>query len=79
MGTEKATNSRASAITALKKAISESGLSLREIARRSGVDIGVISRFMSGSRTPTLDTADRIIEAMGLDVELRPRKTQQDR
>jgi transcriptional regulator with XRE-family HTH domain len=79
MGTEEAASSGAPATTALRKAITDSGLALREITRRSGVDVGVISRFMKGTRTPTLKTADRIIEALGLDVELKPRETKQNR
>jgi transcriptional regulator with XRE-family HTH domain len=79
MGTRKNAKKQGSATAAIKKAIAESGLPLREIARRSGVDVGVISRLIAGSRTPTLETADRIIDALGLDVELKPRQAKLDR
>jgi transcriptional regulator with XRE-family HTH domain len=36
-----------------------------ELARYAGVDKAVISRFVRGERSMTLDTADRILKAMG--------------
>jgi transcriptional regulator with XRE-family HTH domain len=79
MGTRKNAKKQGSATSAITKAIADSGLPLREIARRSGVDVGVISRLIAGSRTPTLETADKIIDALGLDVKLKPRQEEQDR
>lgn len=50
----------------LRLAIRESGKSLTAISEASGVDQGVISRLMTGSRSPTLDTVDKLAAALGL-------------
>ena len=59
----------------LRAAIGRSGLSLCEIARRAGVDPGVVSRFVRDVRTVRLPTADRLAAAVGLQWRLvKPRK-----
>lgn len=50
----------------LKGAIKASGLSLRELDRRSGVPTAILSRFTTGKRTLTLPTADKLCETLGL-------------
>jgi plasmid maintenance system antidote protein VapI len=40
--------------------------STRRLSRASGVDRAVISRFKSGRRNITLETADRLAAALGL-------------
>jgi len=55
---------------ALQQAIRESGLSLREIARRADLDIGIVSRFVSGQRAVTVGTAHTIAKALGLRFKL---------
>jgi len=57
----------------LRKAIIESGISMAELWRQSGVSEAVISRYMHGVRTITLDTAAKLAAVLGL--ELRPVKT----
>jgi DNA-binding phage protein len=54
----------------LRNAIRRDGRSLYALAVDSGVDRGVLVRFMNGDREPTLPTADRICCVLGL--ELRP-------
>lgn len=56
----------------VRAAIAESGLSLREIGRRSGLPNPVVSRFVSGERGVTSETLDRLIAGLGLLAELRP-------
>jgi plasmid maintenance system antidote protein VapI len=48
----------------LRSLVNESGLSRSAIARESGVAQSVISVFMRGKRTITIDTADRIRDAL---------------
>ena len=36
------------------------------IAKDSGVDFAILSRFLSGQRSPRLDTVDRLAEYLGL-------------
>jgi transcriptional regulator with XRE-family HTH domain len=43
-----------------------SGLSQYELARRSGVNQSVISRFMSGQRDLTLVSAEKLFGQLGL-------------
>ncbi|WP_456390282.1 helix-turn-helix domain-containing protein [Hydrogenimonas sp.] len=41
-----------------------------EIARRSGIDKGSISKYLSGRKVPTLKTVLRIIRSTGLPIEI---------
>lgn len=50
----------------LKQMIRDSGLSLNEIARRSGVDEGRLSRFTRGERTLTMPAAAKVCEVLGM-------------
>jgi DNA-binding phage protein len=50
----------------LRTAIRDSGKTLLAISEASGVDSGIISRFMTGDRMPTLGTVDKLAAAMGL-------------
>jgi plasmid maintenance system antidote protein VapI len=50
----------------LCKAIGQSDLSPYELARASGVDRSVLSRFVAGKRTITLEAADKLAEALRL-------------
>lgn len=50
-----------------------SGLTQAEVARRAGLPTTVISAYECGRRQPALDTAGRIIDALGFDVQFSPR------
>jgi transcriptional regulator with XRE-family HTH domain len=59
----------------LKDAIEESGLSLGELGRRSGVATSQLSHFVRGERTITLPVAEKLCEALGYHLERdRPRR-----
>jgi transcriptional regulator with XRE-family HTH domain len=60
-------------VAQLRQAIRESGLSLNEIGRRTGVSQGQLSRFLRGDRTLTLPAAARVCVYFGLEL-CRPRK-----
>ena len=49
-------------------AIEQSGMSLKEIARKSDVDDSQLSRFLRGERTFTLPTAERIARVIRLEL-----------
>ncbi len=53
----------------LRAAIAESGLSLNQLADKTGVDSGRLSRFMRGERDLTLEAAGLLCNALGLDLE----------
>ena len=52
----------------LKKAIRESELSNWKLAQVAKVDQGVISRFMAGERDLKLETAAKIVAALGMEL-----------
>ena len=56
--------------TQLRDAIKKSGLSQSDLAQRSDVNQGQISRFLNGERTLTLESAGSIAKVLGL--ELKP-------
>ncbi len=49
----------------LKDAIEESGLTLGELSRRSGVAASQLSFFLRGERTLTLPAAEKLCDALG--------------
>jgi transcriptional regulator with XRE-family HTH domain len=57
----------------LRQAIRRSGKTRYRIARESGVAEAVLSRFVRGERDMKLDTANKLSEALGLRVELKPK------
>jgi len=58
--------------TALRLAVEKSGMSAHAIARRSGIDVASLLRFMNRQRTMTLPSAGRLAASLGL--ELRSMK-----
>jgi transcriptional regulator with XRE-family HTH domain len=64
---------RAGLVQQLQNAIEESGLTLGELSRRAGVATSQLSHFMRGERTLTLPVAEKICEALGLELS-RPKK-----
>ena len=53
---------------ALRRAVKESGLTRYTVAKRAGVDVAVLLRFVSGQRTITLQTAGRLADFLGLEI-----------
>jgi transcriptional regulator with XRE-family HTH domain len=54
----------------LREAIRRSGVSLNELGNHATVDPSILSRFMRGERSPTLDTAERVLTALGCGVAI---------
>jgi plasmid maintenance system antidote protein VapI len=61
----------------LRKAILDSGISGYRLSRDAGVPQAVLSHFLRGKRSITIDTAAKLAAFLGL--ELRPRKRRQAR
>jgi transcriptional regulator with XRE-family HTH domain len=59
----------------LRAAIQSGGLSRYAISQRTGVDQGSLSKFVKGKCGLSFESADRILDCLGLTVELRPRTT----
>jgi transcriptional regulator with XRE-family HTH domain len=59
--------------TIIARARRGSGLSQRELARRSGTSQPTLSTYEHGSKSPTLAVAERIVNTSGYDLTLTPR------
>ena len=60
----------------IRTKIKVSDLSQYKIAKDSGVDSGTLSRFVSGERSISIETADKLCKVIGLKlVDDDPRKT----
>ena len=55
----------------LREAIRNAGCSRYEIARQTGIDQSVLSKFMSGERGVSLATADLLCEFLKVDLTKR--------
>ncbi len=53
----------------------QSGLSLREIARRAGTSHATLIAYLKGTKSPSTGTVTRIVDAcdLSIDFKLRPR------
>jgi transcriptional regulator with XRE-family HTH domain len=60
----------------IRTAIADCGWTNNQLAVRSGVDRATIGRFLKGERTVTVETANRLLVALGCAVKIgkpRPR------
>ena len=63
------------AATLLRQARTRAGLSQRALARQAGTSQSVIARIEAGLTSPTWDTLERLLEAVGFEVsaQVEPR------
>ena len=61
----------------LRAAIRESGLSGNKVAHCARVPQAVVSRFLRGERSITLDTASKLTAALGLELTPKPKGKRQ--
>jgi transcriptional regulator with XRE-family HTH domain len=59
----------------LRRAIRTGGVSQAELARRTGLTTATISRVKSGEREASFETIDKLMDALGLEIVIRPRRT----
>lgn len=62
---------RPSMTETIRQRVQSRGMSYRELARRAGIDIARLSRFMRSRPSMTLPTVEPLCSA--LDLELRPK------
>ena len=60
-----------SIIDTLRKAIEDSGMSQNQLSELSGVHRAQINRFVSGERTLTLESAEKIAKVLKLELKKR--------
>jgi transcriptional regulator with XRE-family HTH domain len=57
----------------LKQAIQEGPLSQAALARGTGLSEGQISRFLKGERGLSLESIDKLLDVLELEIVIRPR------
>jgi len=62
----------------VRQARERSGLSQRRLALRAGTDQAAISRIERGDTSPTVETLERLLTAMGERVSLQPQPLERD-
>jgi hypothetical protein len=55
---------------AIRKVIRDSGVSIHALGALSAVDKGILSRFLRGERTMTVETAGRVLNALGCTIAI---------
>jgi transcriptional regulator with XRE-family HTH domain len=50
------------------------GISQADLARATGLTEATISRFLHGEREASFEVIDKILDALGLEVVIRPRR-----
>jgi transcriptional regulator with XRE-family HTH domain len=58
----------------VKETLWERGISQRDLARLVDLTEGGISRFLSGQREASYPTIDKLMDALGLEIVIRPRR-----
>jgi hypothetical protein len=58
----------------LRRAVRESELTRYAISVRTGIDQGTLCRFIRGERGMSLDSVDRLMDCLGLEIRPRHRK-----
>jgi plasmid maintenance system antidote protein VapI len=58
----------------LRQAVRDSELTRYAISVQTGIDQGTLCRFIKGERGISLDSVDRLMECLGLEIQPRRRK-----
>ena len=59
----------------IQEAIRSGGMSRYAISKATGIDQGLLCRFMQGQSSLSFETAAKILDALELEVVIRPRRT----
>jgi transcriptional regulator with XRE-family HTH domain len=58
----------------LQNAIRDAGESRYSISKRTGISQAMLSRVLSGERGMRLEMIDRLMDGLGLEIVIRPRR-----
>jgi transcriptional regulator with XRE-family HTH domain len=58
----------------LKRAIRESALSRYALSQATGVDQGTLSKFLAGQRGLSLDSVDKLVDALGMTLTFQKKR-----
>jgi cyanate lyase len=59
----------------LQEAIRSGGTSRYAISKATGIDQALLCRFLKGQSALSLESADKVLGALGLEVTIRPRRS----
>jgi transcriptional regulator with XRE-family HTH domain len=62
-------------VDSIRQAVEASGKTRYRIAKESGVSAGQLSRLVNGERGMTVETIERLADALGLAIKLEPKTT----
>lgn len=52
----------------LKEVIAEKGMTITEVAEKSGIEKGNVSTYVNGRRQPTIETLEKLADAIGVPI-----------
>ena len=58
----------------IQEAIRSGGMSRYAISKATGIDQGLLCRFLKGQSSLSFETADKVLDALGMEVVIRPRR-----
>ena len=64
---------------AMRKALRTAAISRYEVCKRTGVDQGHMSKFMSGQAGFSFETMERIADCLGVEIVVRPKRGRKGR
>ena len=59
----------------IQEAIRSGGMSRYAISKATGIDQALLCRFLQGKSSMALETVDKVLDALGLEIVIRPRRT----
>ena len=62
----------------LQEAIRSSGTSRYSISKRTGIDQALLCRFLKGQSALSLESADKVLDVLELEIVIRPRRKRKD-
>ena len=62
----------------IQEAIRSGGMSRYAISKVTGIDQGLLCRFLKGQSSLSFETADKVLDALGLEIVIRPRPERKD-
>jgi transcriptional regulator with XRE-family HTH domain len=63
---------------AVQEAIWSGGVPQAELARRAGMSQAMMSRFLRGERFLSPEAIDKVLDVLGLEIVIRPRRERKD-
>ena len=60
----------------IRKAIETGGKTRYRLSKETGIDQAQLSRLMSGKEGVSMENLERLVEALGLEIIIRPKKVE---